>query len=176
MDFDKNWYTKFFDQADLKKAVVSIHLCGYRAADSTSSDHARGPPTNHWLMFLEVPGGKSSRIDVTPGGADFETAVLMLDSKNYQYTSAAVKVLSIAPVAGTTVQTVCKLIQDKGRTRYKFSDGEGCRYWETVVAKDFVDAGLVKKGWDTDVVNTLKYYWKDANTKEAREIKPGTWY
>jgi hypothetical protein len=118
---DRDWDIDSFQSSDYTKRPISIHICAYRNA-SNAGDEEGNPPTNHWAAFLELEGGRSVRIDMSPGyGSDGRRGKIVLSSRNYAYTQNAIKALSFPIIGSTTVQTFINLINNNGRERYNFT-------------------------------------------------------
>jgi len=63
---DSNWDAEKLNHGDLAGRVTSIHPVAYKNAGSKGDEEGL-PPANHWCIFLELPGGRSVRVDMMPG-------------------------------------------------------------------------------------------------------------
>lgn len=176
MEFDQNWHIAKLNPNDRTRSLQVIHLCAYLNEGNMGDDEG-GTPTNHWVMLLEVEGRGTVVLDVLPGnGPDGQTGIISLESSDSAFTEPWIKTHSIPPRSGTTVETVIRLIQNKGRQRYTFVRFEGCRYWHSTFAGDLAEEEIVTAEWVVGVRESLGYYWQDPEGKNERAIEVGTFY
>ncbi len=126
---DRNWDQDNFNDKDLRKFVVRVHVCAY-ANVNNEGDEDGNPPTNHWAMFLELPNQHSVRLDMAPGyGSDGLRGKIQVSSKRYQVTENAIWTLSFEVGQALSVRTVTDLISANKRQKYTFTEEmEGCRF------------------------------------------------
>jgi hypothetical protein len=180
MKFGENFGTSAFRLGDLSAPVNFIHLCAYANADNAGDGHGQ-TATNHWAMFLQLDGdlpGASVGVDMIPGAGEGEPGMIVLESFSYARPPEpeTIKVLSTLVVEEVLVQTILETIIGKGRQRYIFKLDEGCRYWMSVVARDFEDSGIVERGWAERAGEALRMYWRYPDGSETRPMTQGTFY
>jgi hypothetical protein len=171
---DQNWDKDNFDNGDLSKPVIAIHACGY-VNENNLGDEDGNPPTNHWAMFLELPGLQSVGLDMIPGyGSDGLRGKLEIASKKYQLTENAIRTISFPVAQGITVQRIVDVIATNKRQKYNFTEEmEGCRFWVYTIISDFEGAGIVDHGSGASALDAVSQYWRNPEGHEAREVKQG---
>jgi len=122
--------------ATVTKILVTGTVAEYSAA---SSDASGGEPAVyfHWQFHLHLQGfpARGVVVDMTPGGLDGSTGVLMVSTQNTLRATGEDQKLLIreVPVLDSSrviVQGLVDMLTSKGLTRYKFNDeGMGCRWW-----------------------------------------------
>ncbi|KAI1506104.1 hypothetical protein F5X99DRAFT_404150 [Biscogniauxia marginata] len=172
---DHNWDTDHFNNKDLTQKVLKIHICAY-INDENSGDDDGNPPTNHWAVFLQLPGDSSVRLDMVPGyGSDGRTGKIDIASKEYEYTDKAIWMVTFAIAEGVTVRTIVRMINQNQRQKYTFTEEwEGCRYWIYVILADLEAAGIIEEHSSASAWGALSNYYINPTGFQPREVKQGT--
>lgn len=100
--------------------------------------HTMGPVTaggqlsqNHWSIYLLTQGGGSVRLNMaTKPEHQEDKGTFTVTRHAYDLTTSAVCCWDFSAVRHCTVGDVLRLIQRKGRHRYRMTlGGVGCRHW-----------------------------------------------
>lgn len=167
----EGFYTKRLEATDLEKRVVQIRIC---ANELTQNDNGRRP-INHWVAYLELAGGGSIKIDMSPGGGrDYLTGILMLESNAYNIVANYAVRRFFEFIQPSTVNTIIALITQNKRDRYKFTEhGEGCRYWIHTLLSDLEAAGILAEGSAARALESMSQIWLSDTEHEPREMARG---
>ncbi len=66
-------------------------------------------------------------------------------------------------------------LRRKGRQRFRFNPSwEGCRFWISVVSKDFEEAGVTAEGSANVAGEALLRYWINPEGSASREMREGS--
>lgn len=161
---------KAHPDATVTKILVTGTVADYPAASDAGGTEL--PQYFHWQFYLclrEFPT-QSVVLDMTPGGLDGNTGILMVSTKNIVPTTDKDRNLLIREVAilgssRITVQGLIDLLTSKGLTRYRFNhEGMGCRWWCEVVMQSFEDEGHVEDG----TASGLDRWWFTVAASEKR--------
>ncbi|KAK8134979.1 hypothetical protein PG984_006991 [Apiospora sp. TS-2023a] len=176
---DINWDLEVSD-GDLKKAVVQkIRLCALRNDENEGEDDQ--PPTNHWVVCLETSPDSCIMLDMAPGygedglrGKGRATAIKGRSYTKETLRNFAYDLLPRDHLKTITAAEIMNIIQAKGRHKYTFSpEGEGCRYWISVVVGDLESEGVLGAGVSKDALAKLSLYWRNPDGNEPREMRKG---
>lgn len=100
--------------------------------------HTMGPVTaggqlsqNHWSIYLLTQGGGSVRLNMAANPQLHEDKGIFTVTRHaYDLTTSAVRCWDFPAVKHFIVGDVLRLIQRKGRHRYRMTtNGVGCRHW-----------------------------------------------
>ncbi|KAJ6037305.1 hypothetical protein N7540_001584 [Penicillium herquei] len=127
-----NYDTDVFNFADLESSVANIHIKAL-TNEENAGDEDGNPPTNHWIIFLELMGTRSALVmlDMSPGyGSDGQRGKIHLSSNPDAVTDQFIRSLSIPIKTQATFRTITDSIDSKGRDKYRFTaELEGCKFW-----------------------------------------------
>ncbi|KAH6630355.1 hypothetical protein B0J18DRAFT_98639 [Chaetomium sp. MPI-SDFR-AT-0129] len=172
---ENNWDLDNLKTDDLNASIELIHLCALRN-DLNEGDEAGEPPTNHWVLCLQNSATSSVMLDMVPGyGTDglrgkIETTSLPSEP----YTNETLHAFTYKPLRDVTIADVVHIISEKGRDQFTFSpEWEGCRFWLSVVIRDFEDVGLVEEGSAVKALEALRKYWINPEGSEPRVMREG---
>ncbi|KAI1325085.1 hypothetical protein F5Y16DRAFT_378796 [Xylariaceae sp. FL0255] len=105
-NLDSNWDLDKFETSSAEVEVKQFHLCAL-SNDFNEGDEAGEPPTNHWVLCLEISQNSSVMIDMAPGyGRDGLRGKIEVASFDKRYTSETLRVFSFATLQTITVSTV----------------------------------------------------------------------
>lgn len=169
-----NWDVDNLQGSDLDAIVNAIHLCALRN-DFNEGDEAGEPPTNHWTLCLGHSQTSCVMLDMAPGyGSDGRRGKIETTSiRGRWYTDETLRVFSYRPPRQVTVAEVVRSIRGKERDEYNFyPEWEGCRFWLSVVMRDFED-NLVDQGAATTAMEALRQYWINPEGSEPRPMREG---
>lgn len=158
LDSDDYWGTSGFRWSDLALPVTSIHFCAHSNDDNSGGDGQ--PPTNHWSMYLETSASSAVHIDIIANYPHDIPAMVALASSSLSHDHESVHVVSCPLPLGTTVESILGAIIDKKRDHYCYNPvGEGCRFWLTTLANDFMRSGLFGGDIGEALRRDLGMYW-----------------
>ncbi|TCD65057.1 hypothetical protein EIP91_003295 [Steccherinum ochraceum] len=148
----------------LRQHIRNIRFVAARNPDDQGTNTVSA--TNHWTLFFDTSADasvpSSTEVDMCPNEPG-EPGMIVLERKACrplvdQVHEAECLVLE----ADATIVDFLEVILKNERDKYIFSpNSEGCRFWLTTVAGDFVEAGLIRAGDAEDAKGALKKYWKD---------------
>ncbi len=144
---------------------------------NNQGDESGRPPTNHWVIFLQLRDSvaNSVKVDMIPGdGADGLAGTVILDSKEYVVTNASIMTLTFKPTEPVTLQAIMDLIVKNKRDKYRFTDEEGCRYWMYTLISDLEAGEILAQGSATTAWASISLYWRDPSGSEPRMVERGT--
>lgn len=172
---NNNWDLDKLESNDLSCTVEIIYLCALRN-DFNEGDEAGEPPTNQWTMCLQHTVTSCVKLDMAPGyGTDGLRGKIELTSIGGKpFTEESLRVFSYKARRQVTISNVMRMISEKGRYQFNFSpEWEGCRFWMSVVMKDFEDDALVEAGSSTTAMDALRCYWINPPGSEPRVMREG---
>jgi hypothetical protein len=156
---DKNLWA-ILDKGHPDATVTKIVVIGTVAEYSTACDGGSELAVYfHWQLFLplrEFPT-QSVVLDMTPGGLDGTTGILMASTQNalqphYSDPNILTHEVAVTSSSQITVQGLVDKLISKGLTRYMFNgQGMGCRWWCEVVMQMLEDDGYVEEGTVADL-------------------------
>ncbi|KIM19702.1 hypothetical protein M408DRAFT_182657 [Serendipita vermifera MAFF 305830] len=121
----------------------------------------------HWRIYVVEHSRRATVFDLTPGGSDGRTGVLMVKGVNRSASQSSKAEVVFQATKTATVAEVLGKLQSLGRTRYRYTDdGSGCRYWCETVLQDLVNEGYV--GGDASATF-------DAFITERNALNPGVY-
>ncbi|KAL2126667.1 hypothetical protein VTI74DRAFT_437 [Chaetomium olivicolor] len=170
-----NWDFDNFKTDDLDTTIQLIHLCAL-CNELNEGDEAGEPPTNHWTMCLQLSPTSCVMLDMVPGyGSDGLRGKIETTSiGDKAYTEETLRLFSYEPLKQVTVACVMAMISGRGRDQFTFSpEWEGCRFWISVVMKDFEEDGLVESGSAATAEEALRRYWINPEGSEPRVMREG---
>jgi len=133
----------------------------------------------HFILHLREFPHQSVVLDMTPGGLDGNTGILMASSQNTLQPACSDRCLltrefTIQGSSQVTVQGLIDKLTSEGLTRYRYNDqGMGCRWWCEVVIQKLEDDGYVEEG----TVTGLDQWWSNANDPRVPSAKiKGSFY
>lgn len=170
-----NFDLDHFDATAAQADIQDIHLCCLRN-ELNEGDEAGQPPTNHWVLCLQIWDHSSVWFDMAPGygsdGLRGKIGVLQLDAT---YTDETLHAFAYQPLRTVSIQDFMHLICENGRDAFDFSpEWEGCRFWMMVVMRDLEDAGWLEEGSADHAREALELYWRNPEGSEPRVMREGT--
>ena len=152
-----NWGTSGFKFQDLQSPVTRINFVAHENPDNLPGSLGE-PPTNHWTVFFVTSDTTSVHLDAVPNEPG-RPGMMLLESEQCDVAADSAHVVS-ATVPGVTVEKLLAVIVDRKRDNYTFAPiGEGCRYWLSVVAKDFFEAKIIDQQESDAIIEALGMYW-----------------
>ena len=170
--FDKTLWVKLdkgHSDATVTKAIVTGTAAEYPTTFDGGSELA---VYFHWHLSLhlrEFPA-QTTALDMTPGGLDGNTGILMASTQATLWPAGSdgcllTREYTVQSSSQITVQGLVDKLTSEGLTRYRFNDqGMGCRWWCEVVMQKLEDVGYVEKGTVTD----LDRWWLNSAAKDPR--------
>jgi len=130
------------------------------------------------MTSLQVSKAQFVRIDMMPGyGDDGQRGKIRISSKSYISSINAIKEVSFSVIGIVTLQSILEFLASKGREKYQFTEeGEGCRFWVSVIAGDLESAGIIEAGSGQIVLDAVSMYHRYPKGTEAREVRAGTFH
>lgn len=158
LDSGDYWGTSGFRWSDLELPATSIHFCAH-LNDGNSGEDGQ-PATNHWSMYLETSPSSAVQIDIIANYPHDLPAMIVLASLNLIHDHESAHVVSCPLPLGVTVGSVLGAIIYNKRDQYCYNQvGEGCRFWLTNLADDFMRAGLIGGEVGERLKKDLGTYW-----------------
>ena len=153
-----NWGTSGFKFQDLQSLVTRIHFVAHENPDNLPGSLGE-PPTNHWTLFFVTSDTTSVHVDAVPNEPG-RPGMILLESERCDVTVDSVHMVSATVLGGATVERLLAVIVDRKRDNYTFAPvGEGCRYWLSVIAKDFFEEEIIDEQESDAVIEALGKYW-----------------
>lgn len=81
------------------------------------------------MIFFFVPDDKSMHLNMIGGSWIDHMGTLEISYCNYDSPRRPPENFDLEPKNGLTVGQVLALLYEKGRDRYEFTGGVGCRFW-----------------------------------------------
>ncbi|KAF9778330.1 hypothetical protein BJ322DRAFT_1092718 [Thelephora terrestris] len=155
---NKNWGKSRFTFDHLKSPVARIHFVAHENV-LDERDNPGERPTNHWTLFFTISDNLSVHVDAVPNEPG-RPGMIIPESENSAFAADAIHVASTNVPSGLTVEDLLGIIVDRRRDHYTFAPiGEGCRYWLSVISKDFIEAGVICEQESDAVIEALGMYW-----------------
>jgi len=178
---DKTLWVKL-DRGHSDAAVTKVVVTGTVAEYPTTFDGGNELAVYfHWHFVLnlrEFPD-QSVVLDMTPGGSDGNTGILMASSQKILRPACLdgcllTRGFTIRDSSQITVQGLINKLTSEGLTRYRYNDqGMGCRWWCEVVMRKLEDDGYVEEG----TVTGLDQWWSNADDPRVPSAKiKGSFY
>ncbi|KAG9099493.1 hypothetical protein FRC06_005207 [Ceratobasidium sp. 370] len=136
--------SNIFDQ---RRGQADSHLV--KRVTLAGSPAMNGDPYSvlHWRIFLYVDDEHSVVLDMTPGGIDGSTGLLLVSFVSREMSDSTAAAVDFPVILDFTVNSILALIMEHGRERYMFTaSGTGCRFWCSVVLRDMEKANMVPPG------------------------------
>lgn len=171
---DNNWDVDNFDPQKMSAIIEDIHLCALRN-DLNEGDELGNPPTNHWVVCLQISPTSSVMLDMAPGyGSDGLRGKIEVVTLSQPYTDETLRAFSFKPTKTLTIDQFLARISERGRQKFNFhSSWEGCRYWISVLMADWEEMQLVAPGSASSAKEVLMKYWVNPEGSYPREMHEG---
>jgi len=159
-----------FRVKDSQRTVTAIRLCAYPPEEIDAV-------VNQWASFLEVEGGKSVLLNMSPGSnLVTRKGVLMVSSEDRVDSSEVVHVEHF-PLIGDalTVENIIDGIIERKRDSYRFTGEEtGCRHWQYVFLKELEQEGRLSEGSaEAGLESMEKFYGNDGKVIGHKVVEQG---
>ncbi|KAG5964028.1 hypothetical protein E4U57_005650 [Claviceps arundinis] len=172
---DRDWYTEYFEQDDLKKTITHVHVSVKKNGENQGKDGA--PPFNHWVIFFETSPSHSVCFNMVSNDdeSDELRGIVFASTREYDFDRQALHTLSF-PMKGTpTVEDIANIVNKNGLHRFRFNtDGQGCRFWVCTFISHLEKEGLVESGCADQTWADAAYYYIDPSGRELRKLTEGT--
>ncbi|KAG6140815.1 hypothetical protein E4U28_003321 [Claviceps purpurea] len=171
---DRDWYTEFFEQEDLKKTITHAHVIVTKNDGNQGKNGA--PPFNHWSVSFETSPSHSVRLNMVLNDdkSDVLRGIVLISTRECNFDRWALHTLSF-PIKGTpTVEDIVNIVNRNGLQRFRFNaDGQGCRFWVCTFMSHLEKEGLVESGCADQTWADAAYYYIDPSGRELRELTKG---
>jgi len=173
---DGNWGASLFDMSYLASPIASIQFTAHSNVDNAGDEVLKLPPTNHWslLLFPDNTTESAVHLDMTPNEPG-EPGMLIIEHLPYGSELDSIHAVSCSTKA--TVASILQVLVNKKRDNYIFAPvGEGCRFWLSTIADDFVRSDLISSTDSEFVKQALGRYWPypPGSESEERHMEEGT--
>ena len=172
-----NWGKSQFIFDHLNSPVTRIHFVAHENI-LNEPDNPGERPTNHWTLFFTISDNLSVHVDAVPNEPG-QPGMIVLESEKSAFATDAIHVVSTNIPSGLTVEDLLAIIVNRKRDKYTFAPvGEGCRYWLSVISKDFVKAKVISEQESDAVIAALGMYWPSPSGSPSvpRPMAHGTFY
>lgn len=133
----------------------------------------------HWQIYLTTTNDMYIMINMTlPLFKGSSTnGILKMEEKIYGISKSISSKINITNVDGKTVKDFKDVILNNGYNKYKFTDnGEGCRYWVSLVISLFEENRLIALGSRTLLDSEIERIASENPSKVPFPIIKGVFY
>ena len=157
---NRHWWTKQFTFDHLQSSVTRVHFVAHENPLNEAGSPGESP-TNHWTLYFFISDDLYVHIDAVPSDPGSPGTILIESKNSAPATDGCIHMVTADVRVGLTVEDLLGVIVNNKRDNYTFdpATGEGCRYWLSVISKDFVQAGIIHKHESDTVINALGMYW-----------------
>jgi len=126
----------------LASPVASIQFIAHSHVDNAGDEVLKLPPTNHWslLLFPDNTIESAVHLDMAPNEPG-EPGMLIIE---HLHASELDSIYAVSCSTKATAASILQVLVNKKRDNYIFAPvGEGCRFWLSTMADDFVQSDLI---------------------------------